>query len=85
MKKLFLPLLVNKGTVQETKEGPMLCHDMDPYKMYYDEAEAREAAKELVLRDPKAKVVVFEAKFVIEPRKIEFAEKTYTPEGELIV
>ena len=82
MKKLYLPCLFSKSTVVELGASTkILIPEMDGF---FSKEEAIMAAQKLALTDPKAKVVIFEATMVIEPRRIEFAEKTFTSDGELL-
>jgi hypothetical protein len=46
--------------------------------------EAIEAAKHMSLKNPKGKVLIFEGIRIIEPRKVEFAEKSFNSAGELL-
>lgn len=52
---------------------------------YYTMDAAEEKAKSMSLLNPKGKVVIFEAVKVVEPRKVEFAVKSFNDSGELLV
>lgn len=65
--------------------GKRLLIDDEPISGFFDIEQARTVAKDMAIKDPKGKVVIFEAMYVIEPRKVEFAEKSYNSSGELIV
>ncbi len=54
------------------------------FKGHFTVEIAEEAAKDLSLKFPKAKVIILESVFTIEPRKIEFVRKNYNSNGELV-
>jgi hypothetical protein len=85
MRKLYLPLLFNKETTVAKDEHTLFLPGDGSWKGYYTLEDAREAAKKMAMSDPKGKVVILESAVVVEPRRIEFAEKTYNAAGELIV
>lgn len=85
MKKLFVPFLVNKNTFVDGRNGPSLLPLPDrALKAFYTEDEAIDEGQQLALMDPKGKVVILEAKLVIEPKKVEFIKKQYNDKGELL-
>lgn len=83
MKRLYLPVVFDKDTVVEVSGGAKIVFE-DAAMAYHDPEAAKEAGRKLALRSSKTKVVLFEACMVIEPRKVEFAEKEYNKSGELI-
>lgn len=84
MKKLFLPYLFDEDSAVFKDFGAILFGVEDQnLNAFFDFESAKEAARKLSLKNPKGKVVIFEANMVIEPRKVEFAEKVFTSSGEL--
>lgn len=83
MKKLFFPVLFDKDTSVTGGEGVKLVFP-DMTMAYFDPERAKEEAQRLALRSSKGFVIIFEARTVVEPRKVEFAEKTYNASGELV-
>lgn len=57
----------------------------DPWKAFEDLDDAREHAKKLSLSDPKSKVVIMTSYCVVEPRRVDFSEKLFNDQGELLV
>lgn len=84
MRKLFLPLMLDEHTYLENRNGFWVLPGSESWPAFSDMEKARAHAKDLSLKNPKGTVVVFEAMAVISPRKVEFAEKTYNTNGELI-
>lgn len=84
MKKLYVPFLLSKDNSLDTDVGTNF-YFADGLKGYYKVEQALEAAKALVLKAPNAKVVIMESYSVIEPRRIDFAEKRFNGSGELVV
>lgn len=85
MRKLWLPLLCDRDSFLADNAGGSFFGGVEPYKAFYDKEKARVFAKELATSHPNSKVVLFEAHGMVEPRRIEFAEKFYNGEGELVV
>lgn len=87
MKKLFVPVLLNKETFVEGRdEVAKILHDPNrSIKAFYSKDAAIVEAHQLALSDPKGKVVIFESMTVIEPKKVEFTQKEFNNKGELLV
>ena len=86
MKQLWLPLLVDADNfVAQQGGGLFVPIATAEYKAFHDREKAMAFSKDLAVRHPQAKVMIFKAVGIIEPRKIEFAEKQYNDSGELIV
>lgn len=84
MKKLYLPLMFDERT-HVANGGVTTIFAEEAFKAFSDMDAAREEAQKLSLKNPRGKVVILESVIVIEARKIEFAEKQYNANGELIV
>lgn len=82
MKKLFLPLVFDEGVVAKADRYIFW---PDECVAYMDLESAKEAGRKMVVGNPKAKVVILVSEMVIEPRRIEFSEKHFNSNGELIV
>lgn len=87
MRKLFVPVLLNKDTFVDGRDGvAKILHDPNRViKAFYTKDEAITEGHQLALSDPKGKVVILEASTVIEPKKVEFTQKEYNARGELLV
>ena len=85
MKKLWLPLLYNSETFVSNQTGGSFMPGSEVYKAFTDKGKAREFAKTLAMGNVNGKVILFEAVMVVEPRRVEFAEKSYNEGGELVV
>jgi hypothetical protein len=85
MKKLYLPLIFSKNSHKADANGCRIFPGSDAFYGYFSEEKALEKAKEMSMGEPSGKVIVFEATVVVEPRKIEFAEKKYNSNGELLI
>lgn len=85
MKKLWLPLLCNEETFLSNNVGGNFMPGSEVYKAFTDKGKARDFAKDLAMRNVGGKVILFEAIMVVEPRRVEFAEKAYNEGGELVV
>ena len=85
MRKIYLPLLFNKGNSIAKENGLSWLPGSEECRAYHSLDDAREAAKKLALSDPKGKVMILVSERIIEPRKVEFSEKEFTPTGELLV
>ena len=85
MKKLWLPLLCNNETYVGNNAGGSFMPGAEVYKAFTDKGKARDHAKDLAMQNVGGKVILFEAVMVVEPRRVEFAEKAYNEGGELVV
>ena len=85
MKKLYVPYLFDKENFVQQNGIYTLFPPSEGIKGYPDMEQALEAGRQLALRSPKSKVVIFESVMVVEPRKIEFSEKVYNDAGELVI
>lgn len=82
MKKLFLPLVFDEGVVAKQDRYMMWPEELTAY---VDLEAAKETARKMAVGNPKAKIVILSSELVIEPRRIEFSEKHFNSNGELIV
>jgi hypothetical protein len=77
--------LFDASTFVESRHGGTIIPGTDAWQAFHDLPSAVEAAKKMSVNNPKAQIIILESKCIIEPRKIEFAEKMYNSAGELIV
>lgn len=85
MKKLYLPYLFDADTAVEKAFGAILFAEGQNLTAFYNLEEAKEAGRKLALSSPKGKVLILETTMIIEPRRVEFAEKVYNSSGELVI
>lgn len=86
MQKLFLPILCSPEGVVAGDMGANIYAPEDGYFAgFYNMEAAKDFAKILAARSPGSKVVILESTLLIEPRRIEFSEKTYNANGEVVV
>lgn len=84
MKKLYVPLLVSEDSCVSKEDG-LIFFSSDGFRTFYSAEDAKEFARRLVITNPKSKAIVAVSELVIEPRRMEFSEKKYNENGELIV
>lgn len=85
MKQVFLALPFDSENSIVKGWGHVYLPGLDNIHCYFDKAQLVEKAKEMGLKSPKSKIVIFQAIAVVEPRSIEFAEKQYNDRGELVI